>query len=322
MWGTKNAQLIYSILRSWNGALLVASIITGLTISYNSNFGWDLGVVISGLVSAALFFISFKAIVFTIVFGTDEGKSFRDDHENEDIKQIILRLRSRSKSLRIAARVVLLLIVATLALGIQIFSFADISAARSQSYLSIQRSARLLSEQITNNLTRDMSKVVVESLKADGVIVRGEMSDQEFTKSVEDISAAVNKQIENSVKENIIKNIQNAATELEKQRALAEQTEAQTQSLLVSALSTRIGITFLLLFLVQILVSLYRYNIRLSAFYDARADALAVAKDVKKMKFSDIVDLTAPEKLDFVRQKAPTDQAIDIAREILTRYAK
>jgi hypothetical protein len=43
----------------------------------------------------------------------------------------------------------------------------------------------------------------------------------------------------------------------------------------VSILTTRIGAVALLIFLVQILTSIFRYQIRLAAFFDARADALA-----------------------------------------------
>ena len=43
---------------------------------------------------------------------------------------------------------------------------------------------------------------------------------------------------------------------------------------LVSTLSTKIGSVLLLIFLVQLLSNLYRYNLRLASFSDSRADFL------------------------------------------------
>ncbi len=55
--------------------------------------------------------------------------------------------------------------------------------------------------------------------------------------------------------------------------------ELSDTSYVVSTLSTRIGAALILIFLVRNLVSLYRYNVKLAAFYDTRADAIQLAGD-------------------------------------------
>lgn len=89
----------------------------------------------------------------------------------------------------------------------------------------------------------------------------------------------------------------------------------------VSALSTRVGAVVLLLFLVQILVPLYRYNIRLASFFDARADALemyALYADIQLDKTQAFGRLLAPDGVEFGNPPAtPAKQAFELAKEVL-----
>ena len=64
----------------------------------------------------------------------------------------------------------------------------------------------------------------------------------------------------------------------------------------------------LLLFLVQILVTLYRYNIRLASYYDARADALQLANGSSREEFFKLVFAISPENLEFGRSRFPTSE--------------
>ena len=79
----------------------------------------------------------------------------------------------------------------------------------------------------------------------------------------------------------------------------------------------RITAILLIVFLVQILTGLYRYNTRLAGFYDARADAILVV-EFSGMRFDKLVELLSPDHLTFGRQpKSPANSAVDLAREIL-----
>ena len=75
------------------------------------------------------------------------------------------------------------------------------------------------------------------------------------------------------------------------------------------------GILALIVYLVQILVSLYRYNTRLSSFYDARADAILLSRDANT-GFHTLVDALSPDHFDFGKQpKTAAGAALDIPRE-------
>jgi hypothetical protein len=103
--------------------------------------------------------------------------------------------------------------------------------------------------------------------------------------------------------------------------AIATPHDAQL-STLISAVVTRAGTIILLLFLVQILVPLYKYNIRLAAFYDARGDALAVMDAASPPETEDVERIVAafsPDSLGFEKPPAtPTQQAIELARHVLS----
>jgi len=72
------------------------------------------------------------------------------------------------------------------------------------------------------------------------------------------------------------------------------------------------------LFLVQILVTLYRYNIRLAAFYDGRADALVLTASAEDFDLSKYSDFITPTNVDFGKLPAtPFSHALDAAKEMV-----
>jgi hypothetical protein len=79
----------------------------------------------------------------------------------------------------------------------------------------------------------------------------------------------------------------------------------------------RVTTILLIAFLVQILVSLYRYNTRLASYYDARADAVLMTR-FAGTEFDNLVELLSPDRFDFGRQpRSPMGNAVELAREIL-----
>lgn len=96
--------------------------------------------------------------------------------------------------------------------------------------------------------------------------------------------------------------------------------EAQTASL-ITAISTRIGAVILLVFLVQILVPLYRYVMRLASFYEARADTIefliGVGTPVNHRQFDMIARAFSPDGIDFsTAPPSPVEQAVKLVQEI------
>ena len=93
---------------------------------------------------------------------------------------------------------------------------------------------------------------------------------------------------------------------------------------LMSRASIRLAILVLVLFLVQVLFGLNRYNTRLAAFYLACADTLlllSAGDDPIRLPLDVAERLTqmlSPDQLDFGRSpKAVAQQAMDIARNLL-----
>jgi len=107
----------------------------------------------------------------------------------------------------------------------------------------------------------------------------------------------------------------------------SDDSKATTWEITTSTNSIRIGILVSVLFLVQILVSLSRYNTRLAGFYSARADALAIL--VPNSSFRDSIDmetmerltqLLSPDWLDF--GKNPTSAAMQAVETLRSRVKK
>lgn len=81
---------------------------------------------------------------------------------------------------------------------------------------------------------------------------------------------------------------------------------------------TRIGIVGFFVFLASLLINLYRYTTRLSAFYNARADALTLLP-VDHPNFGQVTDKLSPDNLRYEKQPPqPTEQLIPLIKEIIS----
>jgi len=94
-------------------------------------------------------------------------------------------------------------------------------------------------------------------------------------------------------------------------------------SRVISAIATRIGSVVILLFLVKILVPLYRYNMKLAYYFDARADALelltADAKEERTVTaFEQLLSTLSPAGIDFgPSPQSPSEEALELAKQII-----
>jgi hypothetical protein len=84
---------------------------------------------------------------------------------------------------------------------------------------------------------------------------------------------------------------------------------------------TRFGPMLIILFFVNILVNLYRYCIRLSAYYDARSDTLALIDiGINPDSFQKYATSLSPDALDIAKPpKLPTEYAVDIAKAAVSK---
>ena len=82
---------------------------------------------------------------------------------------------------------------------------------------------------------------------------------------------------------------------------------------------TRLGVVGFIIFFIALLVGLYRYNMRLAAFYDGRADALSLGRP-EQVGFDTLVDKFSPDAVGYGKQPtSPLDQVATLAGKITGR---
>lgn len=85
---------------------------------------------------------------------------------------------------------------------------------------------------------------------------------------------------------------------------------------------TRFGIMVIVFFFVKILLDFYKYNIRLSSYYKARADSLIIVGKYDK-KFHKLLPALSPEPFDFEKApKAPTEDFKTYTLQLLSTLKK
>lgn len=92
-------------------------------------------------------------------------------------------------------------------------------------------------------------------------------------------------------------------------------------SLLAQTNITRFGPMIVIFFFVTILVNLYRYSVRLAAFYHARADALMMYRmKLAPDKFGKLASALSPDDHDIGKApKMPTDYVMEIAKKAVDK---
>jgi hypothetical protein len=82
---------------------------------------------------------------------------------------------------------------------------------------------------------------------------------------------------------------------------------------------TRVGVVGFIIFFIALLVGLCRYNSRLAAFHDARADALSLGRP-DLVSFDTLVDKMSPDAVSYGKQPvSPIDQVASLAGKIRAR---
>ena len=94
--------------------------------------------------------------------------------------------------------------------------------------------------------------------------------------------------------------------------------QTSNQLLLIQTSVTRFGVVLIVVFLVQILVNLHRYNMRLAAFYFGRCDALLLSKQTVSLR--EFIDILSTDNLDFGKPpKTPAEEAKSVLEAWLRR---
>ena len=248
---------------------------------------------------------------------------------DESISHIVIKLRVRAMRLKFASRVSLLLILISLMAGISIFIYAD-SFARNDIRYFVESESRNATEAVADSIIQSWlgnSRDKEQFENTISEILLAYQKDQDKKVTEWQSKNAVNK-ILNAIKPELIKDlpddlVSKIESEYKKYRDLTEAKLSNNNSALISSVSTRIGSVFILLFLVQVLVSMYRYNTKLSAFYDARADVLEIVGKFESVPLEYISEMLSPDSLDFSKEgKGPADQAVELTKHLLSKSGK
>lgn len=214
------------------------------------------------------------------------------------VRTVIVQLRMRAVRLRLVAHFTLFLILLSLVGGLYTFGFAEQFAVRAEIDRSVQLQVEI--EATKNAIARTKSRLENESVKFPEDVYGWEM----------DLKASENRLVF-------------LEEELKRRRATTTTTGQSETIYLVSVLSTKIGSALMLLFLVQILVTLYRYNVRFASFCDARADALQLLITSEGIPLGEVIALLAPDKLDFGKTPStPLQNVVDLAKEMASIRGK
>ena len=89
------------------------------------------------------------------------------------------------------------------------------------------------------------------------------------------------------------------------------QSEQEALNLLIASGITRFGILFMMIFIMQVLVNLYRYTMRLSAYYLSQADAFLLAGEDSKA-LMELLPALSPAQVDF--GKPPTTPMGEVSK--------
>jgi len=92
--------------------------------------------------------------------------------------------------------------------------------------------------------------------------------------------------------------------------------------ILLSTTIARIGAVLLLIFGAQILIGFYRYNLKLAAFYEARADALDLLNGESLGNLPAIVSTLSADQIEMGKPpKSPSEEVIKLV-EALAEISK
>ncbi len=211
---------------------------------------------------------------------------------SDKLSSIILNYRKKAKSLNRRSVFLLLLIFSSLITGILIFIYAGYITASTDNYEK---------RRILDKLDREISNIYYD-YKASQIKNRKSAS----LKNIEDYK-------------NIYTELINRIEPLLKN----DKTEVDYINFFTT-LTTRLGSILILIFLVQILTKLYRYSIRLSHYYYARADALEIHHFTPQIDLAALTGMLTPDSYDIGTTKNPTENMTEILKTAieLTRTNK
>ena len=217
-----------------------------------------------------------------IIFGSQvlDDKSVSGDVV---VESMVRRIRRRARVSQVGAAASVTLILLSLVVGLFFFFYAGVITQNDQNYFLIQNIA---------DAEHRLAELNMESRKIEGSISH-------------DSHARYKEQINSQERR------------LEKLNETLAETKTADTLFVVSTLATRLGAAALLLFLIQILVPMYRYNARLVAFYHARADVLQLCDKQDPGYLNELAGVLSPDAVEFGKApRTPTQELVDLVAQI------
>ena len=232
------------------------------------------------------------------LFRPGEDSLSPQDTETARLRATILRLRLRSARVQKWAAIFLGLMIAALVSGLLLFSFA--------AQISDPVTSRALETVESQANAVKFATDYIQSKK-----------DEENRKGISTINPTAIADLHRQSAELL-------ASTRQLRDSISILTESAQNRRLISTITTRVGAVLILVFLAQILISLYRYSTRLAHFYDACADVIEISMGdtqlLSESRLNAFRNLLAPESIQFDKQvKAPTEQILNVARAIGSR---
>jgi hypothetical protein len=269
---------------------------------------FELRTIIPGIVAGVAVWIAITGVIALFRSGleNDHEDVLKTTSTNPIVTSIVRQMRARSRSLRTTARVTLFLLIGVLIGGAALFTFAD-SLARS----SIQNTALFAARDQAEKVSDEIMDVVTKRFQTNALPTNA-------VSAASSLTYMYKSELKMKLQDEISTTLESSADRLSDRYA-----QQKTNYLMVSTLSTRIGTILLYLFLVQILVALYRYNIRLAAFYDGRADTLQlVSLDTTNGAIEPVMRIVCPDAVDFGSTPRPlTEKAVEAAGRMVSAVA-
>jgi hypothetical protein len=216
------------------------------------------------------------------------------DQQFSGIESLILDIEGRISRLQRRSNLILSIIIITLLVGVVLIIFAGRLTsidAESASNMSILRDEIASIDRSITDINSKISRLIHPPKIANEPAISVPPDDIDIKNLLEEKQALAERR-NNAI--HILKSIWETET------TVSNRDKLKDSNYVMATFLTRIGILAILIFLVQLLVSLYKYNTRIAAFYASRLDCLRIGSgDVDKLR--SLIELMTPINVDFGR---------------------
>lgn len=242
-------------------------------------------------------------------------------------RTVAASLRARARRLRLNSVLSLVLMIVALVAGLVLFYKAeDISDSATAHLLDQIERNRIETDKALADLSDTTSGLVDQAQIAATVRAKKERGSYYYSESQQREEQRLRAELQTAMVRAstaiaaATREVQANAKNVQR-NVLALSNSDRTRRV-VSVIATRVGAVLILVFLVQILASLYRYNVRLAAYYESRADALelAIVSDgtVDAARLQSAAAVISPERIEFGREpRSPLETSAELAGAIL-----